>query len=132
MTCCGRKGVEPSTPDNTWVNMAYVPKDGSTPKKIDGYNRRHYLVRQGWSGLVHPDDVYRLERNGQFVRVQLPQPQAVIVEPVEVTEPIKEISASAAVIKLAEANGIDLQTVEGSGRGGKIVKRDIEALIGNG
>ncbi|MFL1404194.1 E3 binding domain-containing protein [Marinobacter sp. M1N3S26] len=38
-------------------------------------------------------------------------------------------ATSDAVKKLADENGIDLTTVTGTGKGGRIVKADIEALI---
>ena len=39
------------------------------------------------------------------------------------------IDATDSAIKLAEANGIDLSAVSGTGANGRITKSDIEALI---
>ena len=40
-----------------------------------------------------------------------------------------EINASDVAVELAEANGIDLRIVEGSGKDGKIIKSDVEKLM---
>lgn len=40
-----------------------------------------------------------------------------------------ELNASAGAVELAEANGIDLSQVEGSGSGGRILKADVQALV---
>ncbi len=52
--------------------------------------------------------------------------------PAPVPEPPSSgrIKASPLARKLAEANGIDLTSLKGSGPGGRIVKRDVEAAVG--
>ena len=41
-----------------------------------------------------------------------------------------EPEATDAAVELAREHGIDLPSVEGSGKGGKILKKDIEVLLG--
>jgi len=43
-------------------------------------------------------------------------------------EPL-EVNATATAIELAEQHGIDLSTIEGSGAGGRITKKDVTNLI---
>lgn len=40
-----------------------------------------------------------------------------------------EDDATESAVELAEANGLDLSTVEGSGAGGRITKGDVEAAL---
>jgi pyruvate/2-oxoglutarate dehydrogenase complex dihydrolipoamide acyltransferase (E2) component len=42
----------------------------------------------------------------------------------------RQVEATAAAVSLAEDHGIDIDAVKGSGRDGKILKADVEALIG--
>lgn len=55
------------------------------------------------------------------------------MEPAPAAEPEKAgqgtIAASEAAVKLAEAEGIDLALIEGSGKDGSITKADVEAAI---
>lgn len=44
-------------------------------------------------------------------------------------EAIESVEVSAAAAKLAEAEGIDLETVEGTGKNGSITKADVQAAI---
>lgn len=57
-------------------------------------------------------------------------PQAVLVGPSQVKSNATEINVTPDAKALAETSGIDLTTVTGSGKNGRILKSDIEALIG--
>jgi len=55
--------------------------------------------------------------------------QGVSPKPKEAPEMPKRLKASPLAKKLAEEHGIDLSKLRGSGPGGRIVKRDVEAVI---
>lgn len=51
-------------------------------------------------------------------------------EPVEAPEPeLIEINATPEALTMAEIYGIDLASIQGSGPGGRIYKRDVEAAL---
>lgn len=62
------------------------------------------------------------------VPVSVPAPAAVALAPAPVVSSGRVV-ASPLAKRLAEAKGIDLRTVAGSGDGGRIVKRDVDSFV---
>ena len=58
------------------------------------------------------------------------EPASVPKVPAPATAATERIKASPLARKLAVASGVDLASIKGSGPGGRIVKKDIDALIG--
>ncbi|MCA9982399.1 MAG: E3 binding domain-containing protein [Anaerolineales bacterium] len=99
--------------------------------RYEGYLKRAYRVNRGAVIDVHPDDVDKLMRSGFFALTPM-QDTAVVVEesePIQEPQPTANIDATDGALELAEANGIDLSAVEGTGANGRIVLRDVKALI---
>ncbi|MCA9979360.1 MAG: E3 binding domain-containing protein [Anaerolineales bacterium] len=128
MACCGKSdGVVNSTPSDQFISLSYLGSN-TAPILFEGYLKRRYRVRSGSVIKVHPDDVSRLKNTGRFREVSLvvnevePEPEPTIAEPVA-------IDATDTAVSLAAEHGIDLSTVQGTGAGGRIVTRDVKALI---
>jgi pyruvate/2-oxoglutarate dehydrogenase complex dihydrolipoamide acyltransferase (E2) component len=140
MACCGKSvGVVNATPTDQFVSMTYLGSNTGVIR-FDGYLKRAYRASRGSVLSVHPDDVARLQATGKFLitpkqntAVAEPQPVAKVAEPVTITAtvaPISTADATEGAIELAQANGIDLSTIKGTGAGGRIVLRDVKAAIG--
>lgn len=136
MACCGKSsGVVNATPTGDFVSLTYL-QGHTNMVRYEGYLKRAYRVNRGAVIDVHPDDVEKLMRSG-FFAVTPKQNTAVESEPAPdiAPEPIQEpassvnIDATDGALELAEANGIDLSAVEGTGANGRIVLRDVKALI---
>lgn len=135
MACCGKSvgAVNAPTDQSDWVLMAYTGSN-SGAITFSGYLKRRYRVVRGSQILVHPEDASRLDATKKFVTVpqEKPAPEptpAPTVEAVATSATTTGINATDSAIELAEQNGIDLATVQGSGLDGRIVLRDIKALI---
>lgn len=59
---------------------------------------------------------------------QVPEPADKMVTAPE-DKAVDEVNATGAAIEFADEHGLDLSDVEGSGKGGRIVLSDVEALI---
>jgi pyruvate/2-oxoglutarate dehydrogenase complex dihydrolipoamide acyltransferase (E2) component len=143
MACCGKKeGVVNATPSTDFVSMTYLGSNTGTIR-FDGFLKRSYRVVRGSVVQVHPDDVARLNASGKFIitpkqntAVSTPPPVAKVAAPVApavaVAEPVTtgEIDATEGAVELATLHGIDLTTIKGTGAGGRIVLRDVKAVIG--
>ena len=129
MACCGKSvGVVQATPTDDWVSMRYLGTNSGIIT-FEGYLKRRYRVARGSIFTAHPDDVKKLMDTGKF-RLNVIQTPAVLQ--VQATpEPVAkaEIDATDTAVSLAAEHGIDLATVTGTGAGGKIVLRDVKALI---
>ena len=110
------------------IELAYLGTNGGSIRYA-GYLNRSYRVSRGCTVKVHPDDVKRLLRTKKFEVVQVASTPTPQVKEVPQVEEVKNYNITDGAKALAEENGIDLSTVEGSGRDGKIVKRDITALL---
>ena len=129
MACCGKSvGVVQATPTDDWVSMRYLGTNSGIIT-FEGYLKRRYRVARGSIFTAHPDDIKKLMDTGKF-RLNVIQAPAVLQ--VQATpEPVAkaEIDATDTAVSLAAEHGIDLATVTGTGAGGKIVLRDVKALI---
>jgi len=96
---------------------------------FEGYLKRRYRVARGSIFTAHPDDVKKLMDTGKFRLNVIQAPAALQVQ--ATPEPVTkaEIDATDTAVSLAAEHGIDLATVTGTGAGGKIVLRDVKALI---
>jgi len=95
---------------------------------------------EGW-GLDNDRDIYSLSEHGKIAGIN---PNLIIAAIISQSlkdpeEPKREVSAfedepdwlraSSAAVDLAEEHEIDLSAVNGSGKGGTIIKSDVEKLI---
>lgn len=87
--------------------------------------RRRLIARAG--------QVISMQRARAMGLVQDPAPGAPAVRPSETKgEPeTGELNATSGALALAQENGVDLAAVNGTGKGGRIVKADVEAVIGD-
>lgn len=111
----------------TYVKMAYLGTNGGQIT-FNGYLKRYYRVRKGDTPDVHPGDVEKLEKTNLFKKVEV-KPAAIPAptQPAAIPAPTYDIAPQAEA--LAQANGVDLSKVTGTGANGRILKRDIEAVI---
>lgn len=137
MACCGKKdGVVNATPSELFVSMTYLGSNSGTIR-YEGFLKRAYRVRRGSVIDVHPDDVKRLEGNGKFIVTPKPSAAVASSAPAPTPEPlaaevvnIGDIDATDGAVDLAVEHGIDLTTIKGTGANGRIVLRDVKAVIG--
>jgi len=115
-------------PESEMVELAYLGTNGGAIRYA-GYLNRSYRVSRGCTVKVHPDDVKRLLRTRKFKVVKTASKPVPQVEETPLAEAVTEYNITDGAKALADENGIDLSTVAGSGRDGKIVKRDITALL---
>ena len=132
MACCGKGvGVVNATPTSDFVSMTYLGSNSGVIR-FEGYLKRSYRVNRGTVIDVHPDDVKKLEATGKFIHTPV-QNTAVVSEPepepLAKSVELDDIDATDGATELATEHGIDLSTVQGSGANGRIVLRDIKALI---
>ena len=137
MACCGKSvGVVQATPTDDWVSMRYLGTNSGVIT-FEGYLKRRYRVARGSIFTAHPDDVKKLMDTGKFRLNVIQAPAALQVQ--ATPEPVAKVEAKATApegidatdtaVSLAAEHGIDLATVTGTGAGGKIVLRDVKALI---
>lgn len=69
----------------------------------------------------------RMLTAGSPVQTGGEEPKASVDTPVHPTD--EEPKASAAILEFAKENGVDIETVVGTGKDGRIKKSDIEAVI---
>ena len=94
---------------------------------------------EGW-GLDNDRDIHSLSEHGKIAGINpnliverivsqsLKEPEEPKRE-VDAFERFSEIKASSAAVEMAAKNEIDLSAVDGSGKDGAIVKKDVEKLI---
>jgi len=131
MACCGKNvGVVNATPTEDYVSLTYL-QGHTNMVRFEGYLKRAYRVNRGAVIDVHPDDVDKLMRSGFFALTPTANTAVVVEEsePIQEPQPTANIDATDGAIELAEANGIDLSTVEGTGANGRIVLRDVKPLV---
>jgi len=137
MACCGKSAGVVDTAPADLISMSYLGSNTGTIR-FDGFLRRSYRVVRGSVVNVHPDDVARLSNTGKFMltpkqNTAVSTPKPAPVAPVIIAEPVQaeavEFDATDGAIELAQANDIDLALVRGTGAGGRIVLRDVKALI---
>jgi pyruvate/2-oxoglutarate dehydrogenase complex dihydrolipoamide acyltransferase (E2) component len=138
MACCGKKdGVVNATPSDQFVSMTYLGSNSGTIR-FEGFLKRAYRVSRGSVIDVHPDDVKRLEGNGKFIHTPKQSAAVLSSAPVPKPEPlaaaavvsIGDIDATDGAVDLAVEHGIDLTTIKGTGANGRIVLRDVKAVLG--
>lgn len=121
----------------------------------DKRNKTYYLVNP--SGAIHEVDydhaknrlrqlgyrmatadevaVYRETKVQRFddpiARPWSPEPEPEIDVPSDTAQTLKRVDATDSALELAKEQGLDLRGVVGSGAGGRIVKADVEALVGH-
>lgn len=95
---------------------------------------------EGW-GLDNDRDIHSLPEHGkvaginpnliieEIISQSLVIPEGPIREVAAFEEQLSEIKASSAAVEIAAENEIDLSAVNGSGKDGAIVKKDVERLI---
>jgi len=76
-------------------------------------------------GRRYDDRRWTQNPDGSFSRIAQPAPQW--AEPAKSDTYYEDITTTGAAAKLAEELGVDLSTVEGTGKNGKITKADVEA-----
>ena len=131
MACCGKSsGVVNATPTSDFVSLTYL-QGHTNMVRYEGYLKRAYRVNRGAVIDVHPDDVDKLMRSGFFALTPTADTAVAVEEsePIQEPQPTANIDATDGALELAEANGIDLSAVEGTGANGRIVLRDVKALI---
>lgn len=122
-----------SQPEINWIPMVYtLPHSGNRTYK--GYLNRLYVVsRFRKNVLVHPDDVERLGLTGYFELPETEQRTEPPKEEVEVvvnnTKQMNDVDVADSAAKLANEYGVDLSSVSGTGKDGRILKRDVQAVL---
>jgi len=77
---------------------------------------------------TYDDRRWTLNEDGTFTRKITPEEPVVEEKPETYYE---DISTTGAAADLAHELGVDLSTVTGSGKGGRITKADVEAAAGD-
>ena len=133
---CGCNGAKGNMEQNKsgWVEMAYTGNNSAGGGSFRGYMNRSYVAKRGDTILVHPEDVAKLKRipngsNPLFVTVDKEVETA--VEPESQDDPVEnvEIDATSGAIALAESVGLDIATITGTGKNGRILKSDVENYL---
>lgn len=119
------------------LDIRELLKDGPYADKADLLARKI----EGW-GLDNDRDIYSVPAHGKLAGIN---PNLVVAEivnqsmkkeeepPVEEAAAFEEepdwLKATPAALELAEESGVDLSSVDGSGKEGTILKSDVEKLI---
>ena len=118
--------------------MAEIETDKATMEfeAVDEGTITQILVPEGTDGVKVGDVIAVLAAEGEDVSSSAPPAKAANdeeVAPTEAAKPAKsdsDVSASPLARKMADAAGVDLSSIAGTGPDGKIVKADIEAAGG--
>jgi len=103
------------------IRLRYLAKAG--PSKSGREFLANHVETKALVAIGHAEVIE--DPSGRYLTRDMAAPQTKGQTPLPPPTPV----ASDAVKKLAEENQIDLNTVTGTGKDGRIVKADIEALI---
>ena len=88
------------------------------------------INEQGKIADVHPSEVSNFARGGYVAYDGKKAPKAAAVEDLPLPPPVSvDVKATDKAVELAADAGIDISTIVGTGRGGKVTVEDVEAAI---
>ena len=122
------------------AHLGSVTENGSVVSKSEGIKKIEPLIVEDNQTVTDENNVIRLETQKELDQPEIFDKEEIVEEPLILTKEVEKEKTdiipkddqilSPAVRKIVSENNIDIKSVEGSGKGGRVLKGDLINLMG--